>query len=169
MHVSGPPFGFSLSIPSLRDLNSQSDQPMALRDPVAVYTAATNLEAALVCQLLTSSGIEAYAVEDASVGGQWMFGLLPEIHKPQVWIERTDRAAAKPIIERYERGHAGKAIEARDNAPIQVVCEECQQQLEFPASRRGAIETCVHCGAYVDVGEVEMDGWDESEPDDPEA
>ena len=138
---------------------------MALRDPIAVYTAANNLEAALVCQILTSSGIEAYTVEDASVAGQWMFGLLPEIHRPQVWIERAHLAQAKPIVESYERGRGGKADGTHDDAPIQVVCEECQRQLEFPASRRGSLETCVYCGAYVDVGEVEMEGWDESDQD----
>jgi hypothetical protein len=141
---------------------------MELRDPVAVYDAANNLEAALVCQILTSSGIAAYAVEDASVVGQWAFGLLPQIHKPQVWIERADLARAKPILESYERGRAEKADAAHDDAPIQVSCEECQGQLEFPASQRGSIETCIHCGAYVDVGDVQMEGWDESEPDDRE-
>ncbi|HEY3391859.1 MAG TPA: DUF2007 domain-containing protein [Lacipirellulaceae bacterium] len=136
---------------------------MELRDPVAVYDAANNLEAAVVCQILTSSGIAAYAVEDASVVGQWAFGLLPQIHNPQVWIERADLARAKPILENYERRRKEDSDAAHETAPIQVICEECHKQLEFPASRRGSVETCVHCGAYVDVGDVEVDGWEESE------
>lgn len=142
---------------------------MALRDPIALYTAVTTLEASVLCQILTSSGIEAHVVEDVSISGQWTFGLLPQIHKPQVWIERADVAAAQPIITSYERAEAGKTAQHNDDAPIKVVCEECEKELEFPATQRGALETCVHCGAYVDVGEVEMEGWDDDEPDIREA
>lgn len=138
---------------------------MELRDPIAIYNAANNLEAALVCALLNSSGIEAFAVEDTSVVGQWMFGLLPEIHKPQVWIERANIEAAKPILEKYELEQAGKRQAKNDGAPIEVVCEECNKPSEYPASRLGSIETCVHCGAYVDVDDPSLDEWDESAAD----
>jgi hypothetical protein len=141
---------------------------MELRDPVAVYDAADNMEAAVICQILTSSGIAAHVVEDASVVGQWAFGLLPQIHRPQIWIERADLARAKPILESYELGRAEKTDAAHDGAPIQVVCEECHRQSEFPAARRGSVETCIHCGAYVDVGDVQMEGWDESSADERE-
>lgn len=74
---------------------------MALEDPVAVYNAANNPEAHLVKILLTESGVEAFVSEDLSPGGLWMFGTLPEIHKPQVWVSRSDRQRAEPILEQY--------------------------------------------------------------------
>ena len=76
---------------------------MALREPVAVYNAASNLEAAFVCQLITAAGFEAHTVEDVSQVGVWMFGTLPEIHKPQIWVEREDVEKVKPLLEDYDR------------------------------------------------------------------
>jgi hypothetical protein len=71
---------------------------MGLRDPVAVYNAANNIEARLVCNLLNEADIEAYLIEDVSpVGG------LSEIHKPQVWTDRADIERAKPVLEEYEQ------------------------------------------------------------------
>jgi len=57
---------------------------MPLQNPVAVYNAANNIEAQLICNFLNDAGIEAYLTSDVSQAGTWMFGLLPEIHKPQV-------------------------------------------------------------------------------------
>jgi hypothetical protein len=132
---------------------------MALRDPVAIYNAATNLDAALLSELLNGAGIEAYAVEDVSLAGQWMFGLLPEIHKPQVWIERGDMAKAKPILEKYESDHV-RSKEGSNADTVAAVCEDCGQESQFPVSRRGFVETCPHCGAYMDVGETAGGGWE---------
>jgi hypothetical protein len=39
---------------------------MALRDPVAVYNAANNVEAAFVRDGLIAAGVEAYVIEDLS-------------------------------------------------------------------------------------------------------
>ena len=72
---------------------------MGLRDPVAVYNAANNLEAHLVQQALDAADIEAFVIEDVSQVGAWVGGLMPEIHKPQVWVERADIQRAKPVLE----------------------------------------------------------------------
>jgi hypothetical protein len=34
---------------------------------------------------------------------------------------------------------------------FQVVCEECEQTITFPASAHGSVQDCPHCGAYVDA------------------
>lgn len=129
---------------------------MALRDPVAGYNAATNLEAHLICGLLRDAGIEAAAVEDVSMVGHWMGGLMPEIHKPQVWIERTDLERAKPIIDAYEQRDPQQPQRPSDGSPIEVTCEECGKRSQFPAEQHGSVQECPHCRAYVDVGE---DDW----------
>jgi Putative prokaryotic signal transducing protein len=142
---------------------------MKFRDPIAVYNAANNLEAALVRQMLLVADIESHVVEDVSLAGAWMFGLLPEIHKPQVWIDRGDIERAKPVLEEYERCVAAKLQTAEVGAPIVVTCEECEGRTSYPASRNGSVETCPHCGAYVDVGcDVSLEGWDLVDPTESE-
>jgi hypothetical protein len=133
---------------------------MALRDPVAVYNAANNVEAHLVQNALLAAGVEAFVTEDVSQVGTWMFGLLPEIHKPQVWVERADTDRAKPVLEDFERHAAERreadaAEEALTGPPVEVVCEECGQRTTFPPRHRGSVQQCRHCGAYVDVGGAE--------------
>ena len=42
---------------------------MSLSDFVAVYNAATNVEAHLVCELLIEAGVQAHVTEDNSLAG----------------------------------------------------------------------------------------------------
>jgi hypothetical protein len=133
---------------------------MALRDPIAVYNAANNVEAMLLREALLASGIEAHSVDDATPVGAWMFGLLPEIHKPQVWVDRRDAERARQIVDDFETTAAQQRAKVAESPPISVVCEECGRTTDFPASQLGSVESCAHCGAYVDVGdEVGFDDW----------
>jgi hypothetical protein len=132
---------------------------VALQDPIAVYNAASNMEAHFLREALVNAGIEAFVTEDVSVVGQWFGGLIPEIHKPQVWVERVDIERTKPVLEAYER-NAGERRAARDQAAsgasIDVICEACGKSTTFPAVLLGSVERCGHCRAYVDVeGEQE--------------
>lgn len=127
---------------------------MELKEPIAAYNAATNLEAQVVAMFLTEGGVDAFATEDHSLVGLWMFGTLPEIHKPQVWVSAADRARAAELLQDYERQAAERTQLTQDGAsatPLEVVCEECQQTASFPAKQRGTVQVCPHCGAYVDV------------------
>lgn len=69
---------------------------MALRDPAAAYNAANNIEALFLRDRLIEAGIEAFVIEDVSQVGAWIGGLVPEIHKPQVFVERADLERATP-------------------------------------------------------------------------
>jgi hypothetical protein len=135
---------------------------MALRDPVAVYDAASNLDAHMVVQALASADIEGFVIEDVSRAGTWVGGLVAVIHKPQVFVERADVDRAKPVLEAYERTAAERrAARERDvniEPPIVVTCEECGKFSTFSAALRGTVDQCQHCGAYVDVeGEEKRD------------
>ena len=68
---------------------------MALQHPLVVYNAADHVEAHLLCNALVDAGIDAYVIDDVSQVGTSAFGLLPEIHKPQIWVERGDVERAK--------------------------------------------------------------------------
>ncbi len=140
---------------------------MALQDPVAVYNAASNVEAHLVKTMLNEAGVEAFATEDLSLVGYWMFGTLPEIHKPQVWISSADCDRAKPLLQDYERHAAERRLAAEQTRQhlgpeIEVLCEDCNRTSMFPSSQHGTIQDCPLCGAYVDVGDVD-DVVEESE------
>ncbi len=142
---------------------------MALNDPVAVYNAANNIEATLVCNALLAAEIEAQVIEDDSVVGLSMYGPLAEIHKPQVWIARADIERAGPVLAEFER-RASELRASEVNAttpPIEVVCE-CGVKTAFPASQRGSVQECSACGAYLDVDPPD-DGEDWGSPDSEEA
>lgn len=147
---------------------------MALRDPVAIYNAANNMEALFVRDALVAAGVGAFATEDISQVGTWLGGLVPEIHKPQVWVERTDIERAKPLLDDFERRAAdlrkAGAETGAAGPPIEAICEECGGHASFPAAQRGSVQECPHCGAFLDVGSEEsLDGWEEGagEPDPP--
>lgn len=126
---------------------------MPLRDPVSVYNAANNLEAHLLVNALNESGIEAHVTEDVSQVGVWAFGLLPEIHKPQIWIERTEMERAKPVLEGFER--RTKELRTSKVGPgddsIEIVCGQCGAVTAFPSVQLDSVQNCARCGAYVDV------------------
>ncbi len=141
---------------------------MPLEDPVAVYNAETNVEAQMVKLLLIDAGIEAHASEDLSPVGLWMFGLLPEIHKPQVWVSRHDIDRAGPVLRDYAERTAQREREKRRGATdeertVSAVCEECGETSTFPESKRGTVQDCRRCGAYIDVGDFDEQGdfWEQ--------
>lgn len=146
---------------------------MALRDPVAVYTAANNNEAQLVGNILNAAGVEAFVTEDVSQIGVWMFGLLPEIHRPKVYVDRASVAEAKVLVEQYDqdsrdRQERDRQQLAESGGAVEVTCEDCGRSSTFPIGQAGSIQDCPHCGAYLDVGDsVDSDvPWQDAEPTD---
>jgi hypothetical protein len=130
---------------------------MALRDPVAVYTAANHMEASLLCDILREQGIDACVTEDVLESGSWGIGPAPDRQEPQVWTERDVVAKVKPILEDYQKRAAATQDSAGvDTSPLQAVCEECGKTSSFAARLKGSVDTCPHCGAYIDVGSVEF-------------
>lgn len=130
---------------------------MNLEDPVAAYNAESNMDAILVQRFLDSEGVQAFVVEDNSLVGYWMFGKLPEIHKPQVWINRADTERVSRLLAEYERRKAERDAQRKVSEPqtIEVICEECGKVATFAGSLLGTVQDCPHCGAYLDVGEVD--------------
>src|SRR5262249_37349155 len=123
---------------------------MAIRDPIAAYNAATNLEAQMVAAALRHAGLEANVVEDLSTAGIWLGGVVGEIHKPQVWIERADVERAKPVLDEFETQAAERKRAAADAPEIEVLCEECGERSLFPGNQYGSVQNCPHCRAFVD-------------------
>lgn len=144
---------------------------MALRDPIAAYNARDNFEAEYVKNLLCAADIEAHITEDVSVVGWSIMGPIPEIHKPQVWINREDTDRAKPVLREYAQHMADRALERSERlnpseSVLQVPCESCDELLSFPEALRGSVQECPHCRAYVDVDDAPPPG--DEEDDEPE-
>jgi Putative prokaryotic signal transducing protein len=138
---------------------------MAITNPIPVYNAKDNIEAHIVRNYLEQNGIDAYVTRDDSLGGIWMFGLLPEIHKPQVWVDRSNLDAAFPLLQQFEnvlREQHRQPDVAKDGASelLKATCEDCDKTSEFPTSSTGTVQDCPHCGAYIDVGDAEIDDFD---------
>jgi hypothetical protein len=136
---------------------------MPIANPIAVYRAESNLEAELLCTYLGNNGIEAHSTWDESLAATWMFGNLPQVHSPQVWVDQTNVVAARPLLVEYEREqklrrekNASQALKA---GSIEVACEECGKTTSFAASKKGTTQDCSHCGAFVDVGDEEPFDW----------
>jgi hypothetical protein len=135
---------------------------VGLKVPVAVYTAASNLESALICEMLASEGIASHVIGDAAQFGGGIQGLMPWAHKPQVWVERADAERVWTLIAAFERQATERGEDVDGTGEnVDVVCEECSTICTYPAARWGYVETCAHCGAYVDVGSPEE--WNASD------
>lgn len=141
---------------------------MTFDDPFAAYNAASNLEAHVVCDALNAAGVRAMVVEDVSNVGMSWAGWMSEIHKPQVWIDRSDVDRAKPVLDAFEEKQRRRREETADGEPVEATCEECGKTSTFPASQKGSVQDCPHCRAYMDVGDDDaIDDWDvPSEEDD---
>ena len=117
---------------------------MALSDPVHVYDAETYNDAVIAQMFLESNGIEAFSIDDTPVFTTWMFGLLPGIHKPRVWVSRSEEERARTLLEEFQDQRRGRrantAADAIEDAEIQVTCEDCGKVSSFPASKRGTVQ-----------------------------
>ena len=137
--------------------------------PIAVYNAVSDLDAHLVCDMLKAGGVDAYTMEDRSQVGTWIGGYLPQIHRAEVWVDRADVGRATPLIEDAHRLAAERRRSDASGPPIDVVCEECGKSSTFAAHRKGSVQDCPHCGAFVDVGDEEpFEDWGEAAEEDSE-
>ena len=130
---------------------------MDFKQPVAVYTAATNLDAHLIVVMLDSKGIAAYAVEDNSGVSLWAFGTISQFHRPKIMVEKSDLEKAAELIEIFEKENQQRREQAQATGEIEAVCEECGKPSSFPTSLDGTTQECPHCHAYLDVGEFSWD------------
>jgi hypothetical protein len=64
-------------------------------------------------------------------------------------LESKAQLAARFVEENRQR--ARRRSHGSDKPDITFACEECGQTLCVPGNRRGGVETCPHCGEYVDV------------------
>ena len=128
---------------------------MDFKKPVIVYTAATNVDAHLIVDLLQANGVPAHAVEDQSGVSLWAFGTISQFHKPNIWVDEATAQKAVDLIQGFEEKR--RARNTPNSGEIHIVCEDCGKPTAFPSSLHGTTQECPHCGAYVDVGDLPQD------------
>ena len=135
---------------------------MNFEDPTIVFTAATNVEAQLVAELLRANGIEAMAVEDQSGVSLWAFGTISQFHKPNVYVDKRNGAAAAELVREFEATKRERQTPAdEDPDKIAVTCEDCGKTSLFPGKLNGTTQECPRCRAFLYVGDFP---WDEADP-----
>ena len=150
---------------------------MELHDPVAIYLAASNLEAHQIAGALHVADIASHVIEDNDPRGVWLGGLNSIIHKPRIWVSTSDRERAEIVIRDFELANQERRIASQAQVTqsssdwIDVCCEKCGEDSRYPIEQNGTVQNCPICYAFVDVGsEVEFHEWDtldaeEIEPD----
>jgi hypothetical protein len=100
---------------------------------------------------LEQAGIRFFAAEDDSPGAQW-FGAPPiPIVRFHVVEADADRAieilqtqGAEPPTGTLSRRHDPRTV-------VEFRCDSCSEVVSFPGTKRGSVQSCPHCGEYVDV------------------
>ncbi len=149
---------------------------MALDDPVAVYYAKSNTEAASVCHMLNDAGIEAHLIEDESNVGFGWAGPMSNLLWPKVFVDKSNEEEAAAILQKYEQSvydhQPERAAGVGDETLVQAVCEECGAASMFSGRILGTVQECPACGSFMDVEsaddrETANESWEDDEaPDD---
>ncbi|MGO8671895.1 MAG: hypothetical protein ACLQVD_11090 [Capsulimonadaceae bacterium] len=72
--------------------------------------------------------------------------------KLQVASKDADRA--KEVLASFKTDSQPETAEpANSDDAVPMECPECRADITFPSERRGHVEVCPECGAYVDVPE----------------
>jgi hypothetical protein len=127
---------------------------MNFKEPIVVYTAANNLEAHEVVEILLSEGIDAYAVEDQSGVSLWAFGTISQFHQPNVFVDKPSAERAASIIVKFEEARRQRQQPISGATEIYSICEACGKSSAYPMSLNGTTQECPHCRGYVDVGDA---------------
>jgi hypothetical protein len=130
---------------------------MDFKEPLKVYTAETNLEAHMIVEMLEANGIAALVEEDRSGVSLWAFGTIGQFHQPNIWIEKSSAQAAATLICRFEEQKRERATPSVGGPTIRAQCEECGKEASFAENLDGTVQECPHCGAYIDVGQLDWD------------
>lgn len=130
---------------------------MDFKKPVIVYTAASNVEAHLIVDMLHANGLPAQAVEDQSGVSLWAFGTISQFHKPNVWVDESTAQEAAELIHAFEENRRQRNEPGNGAGGIQVQCEDCGKTTTFSNSLNGTTQECSHCRAYLDVGDPPWD------------
>ncbi len=131
-------------------LPQSADEPIDGTDHRLVTVASYNfpVRAGAKMLLLEREGVRAFLADANLVEMCWL--LAGAVGGAKIQVAESDADRAMQILEEYR---AAKSLVALPEEPAVFDCQQCGQDLMLPADRRGRVETCPHCGCYVDVPE----------------
>ena len=125
-----------------------------MEDFVTVATYFSLAEAEAVRLALDAEGIQTLAT-DEDIGEMLVPTAFGGI-KLQVAAKDVDRAnEVLATLETESQPETNDADDSGDDVSLQ--CPKCEAQIWFPSERRGHVEECPECGAYVDVPAINTD------------
>ena len=134
---------------------------MELHDPVAIYTAASDLEAYEIVELLQGAEIPAQVIEDMNL----FDGLNPPVHAAKVWVSSRDLERATAVTRGYEARIQQRELVSHVPVDLQsewidARCDKCGTVTRYAPIQKGTVENCPKCYAFIDIGsDVEFDDW----------
>ena len=141
---------------------------MALTDPVIVYSTTDMVEAQFIVELLAAVGIESKVSEEVSQLG-FNVGAGSESSSPKLWVNQADVERVQVLLQEYERRMSEPTTPPVALGPIIVTCPDCGKTSTFPGEMNGTVQNCPDCGSFVDVGEANLEGWEEMPSEDEES
>jgi hypothetical protein len=136
------------------------------RHPLCVLVAEQVATARALAEWLTDKGYPAEAVMPGPVATpgdslglteEAFTGIEVRVAKPenvdpakQLIAEQKD--TLKEIQERHQK-------RAARTGTVTAECEDCGKPSEWPATEMGTVQTCPHCGRYMDVPDPD-ENWD---------
>jgi hypothetical protein len=109
-------------------------------------------EAELMQSTLEAQGIQAYLANEHIISMDWL--LSAAVGGVQLQVAQADAATAEQIVREFQCKHKNRALRGANQPALTFACENCGRTISFPGSRAGGVESCPHCGKYVDVPEV---------------
>ena len=134
---------------------------MELHDPVAIYSAASDLEAYEIVELLQGAEIPAQVIEDMNL----FDGLNPPVHAAKVWVSSRDLERATAVTRGYEARIQQRELVSHVPVDLQsewidARCDKCGTVTRYAPIQKGTVENCPKCYAFIDIGsDVEFDDW----------
>jgi hypothetical protein len=121
------------------------------RDMICVYHAADVEQAEVIAVWLRERGIEAH-VKDAFAATNVYVPLAVAPQGIEVCVMDPDQAErAVEMLREHFAAVDGEHEPDQAGQMIEVKCEECGESAKFQARERGTVQSCPHCGGYVDV------------------
>ncbi|QDU97602.1 hydrogenase maturation nickel metallochaperone HypA [Lignipirellula cremea] len=139
---------------------------MAEPEIVTVYSSMVITNGPLVQIFLEQDGIASQIFDVAPFTGA--YHELDPANAAQIWVgvQPSDAEAAKDLLAKHFDAWVEKRKKYKEEAgPAQAECDDCGKTSEFPASDRGTVQDCPHCGSFLDVpgDDDEIYDWAEAE------
>ncbi len=115
---------------------------------VTVATFDLPAEARAIKLLLEDRGFDVLLDDDNLVGMNLLLSNAVGGAKLQVPESQAEQAA---LFVEEVRSRSKQRATPTEEPDLAFPCEECGREVTFPAARRGSVETCPHCGEYIDV------------------